>query len=879
MADPYQSDVKLLFHFDGANGSSAEGLVDETGTVTLETWNAGEAGPALTTQIAFSNTNKFGGGSLKFTGAAVEQYALAGLDIPASPTASFGTLEFWFRVSGTAADDGMTPLFCIQDNNGWVPFKVAFDANNLILNDSGDVLGGVTYGTSVAQSVWHHFAVQATGTVLEVWLDGALVYYDDDNGSFAYADLGVIPSGTLNLYFGYDVWADYIPDSGLSVRIDEIRYTANVRRYDSVGNTVTTYTVPTDAFEYVAPISGTLDAALPAMTGDSIGTLVNTVDVVLPLMEGFSADAAYEASAGKYIVATLPIMMAEMIGQPTLDATLPTIRGLATNATIPTGTLIVNLPNLTSKLWQAYSFQTLPVMTVSMLATTHVAEITSTLPRPTSTIVAQSGYLASLNQSLPSITSNVVGGHYQIKSALPLPISTITALVGRTGALHTELPALIGTGSAVAGRMAQIVAVLPTVLASSFTRQENILDGALPTLTNESSAIVGSSSDIATSLPLVQTAISAMLGTSGDAHSTLPALRSDIDALPTKTTAVALTLPSLTASFVAGAVSPAQIVAVLHKPTSSLFAITGPLGGILAVVPSLTGSLASTTMYGSMSAALPTIQGLITRNAIEGALLPALSAAIDVVVGISTAANNANAADGSDAIKLPALTSSISATVGVLGRVTPAFSAMTSSINALMGVTGGVSVTLMPLTLNTVTAGSAGASEIVARLYRMRAQLTGMIDRDVGLTHVANTLTNAVTTFDGYNFTSFAEFNGAYYAAGPDGLFQLDVHDSAEPVVGIITTGSTDFGSPQLKRASDFYLALRSASDVTLRVTTDELDPYEYVISSDLPTLTQRRSPIGKGARGKYWQFELECSSEFDYDTMNVEVAETARRI
>jgi hypothetical protein len=95
-----------------------------------------------------------------------------------------------------------------------------------------------------------------------------------------------------------------------------------------------------------------------------------------------------------------------------------------------------------------------------------------------------------------------------------------------------------------------------------------------------------------------------------------------------------------------------------------------------------------------------------------------------------------------------------------------------------------------------------------------------------------------------------------------------------------MATGQLHFNSEMQKRVSDFYLAMRSKGDVTLRVTTDEMEPYEYVVDPlDIERLNQRRSWIGKGARGKYWQFELECSDDFDYDTMNIAAVETGRRL
>lgn len=148
------------------------------------------------------------------------------------------------------------------------------------------------------------------------------------------------------------------------------------------------------------------------------------------------------------------------------------------------------------------------------------------------------------------------------------------------------------------------------------------------------------------------------------------------------------------------------------------------------------------------------------------------------------------------------------------------------------------------------------------------------------ITHVTNTVTNAVTLFENYSFNSMCHFNGMYLGASAAGIAQLDDPTSVEARSGILSTGQMHFGSEMQKRVSDFYLAMRSKGDVTLRVSTDELDPYEYTVDPlTVERLNQRRSWIGKGARGKYWRFELECADDFDYDTMNIGVVVTSRRV
>lgn len=148
------------------------------------------------------------------------------------------------------------------------------------------------------------------------------------------------------------------------------------------------------------------------------------------------------------------------------------------------------------------------------------------------------------------------------------------------------------------------------------------------------------------------------------------------------------------------------------------------------------------------------------------------------------------------------------------------------------------------------------------------------------LTHVINTLTSSVTLFENYDFNSMTKFQGKYLAAGTSGLFQLDDAASTEEVTGTLATGALDFGSEFQKRVTDFFLGMRSEGDITLTVTVDEQNTYSYTISPySVPELKQRRGWIGKGAKGKYWLFEVQAGAPFDYDTMNIAAVAVSRRL
>lgn len=159
------------------------------------------------------------------------------------------------------------------------------------------------------------------------------------------------------------------------------------------------------------------------------------------------------------------------------------------------------------------------------------------------------------------------------------------------------------------------------------------------------------------------------------------------------------------------------------------------------------------------------------------------------------------------------------------------------------------------------------------------------------LTHVVNTLGvprqegrygttfHPVTTFESFPYNSFAEIDGKYYAAGPSGLVQVDFTE-AGTLDWELTTGKMDFGTANVKRQSDFYIAMRASGDVVLTVTTDDEVSFDYLLSPlTIETLKQRRSLVGKGLRGRYWQLGLSGTDDFDFDAFNVAVFNTSRRV
>jgi hypothetical protein len=242
---------------------------------------------------------------------------------------------------------------------------------------------------------------------------------------------------------------------------------------------------------------------------------------------------------------------------------------------------------------------------------------------------------------------------------------------------------------------------------------------------------------------------------------------------------------------------------------------------------------------------------------------------------------------GTISAKIPALTARVSALVGVKGSVTAAVPILRAAVRGGVGTRGTIGATL-PLVRMRVGGYAAVLGIVAARLKPLQIRMNGSIVVTQKFTMVTNLITKAVTFYQNYPYNSFAQIGANYYAAGPNGLTQIEISGGdvtsgvTTPVDALWRFGQLDFGIEQQKRMSESYVAMRADGDMKLRLYTDEQEPVEYTIQPhNIATLKQRRALIGKGARGKYWQLEMgnTAGCDFDVDTISVTPTVTSRRI
>lgn len=259
--DTRYSNVSLLLHCDGANGSTT--FTDNSPTPKTVT-AVGNA------QISTAQS-KFGGASAAFDGTG-DYITLASDDAWAFGSGDF-TIECWLYLP-TAGGLQSKGLFTRRVlGAGYSPFHVDISSNvpRFLACTSEMTWDVAVSGTALSYDTWHHIAAVRSGTSFKLYVDGSSV---GTPGSEASALMSV----TNSLYIASDGGG-----GSLNGYLDDIRITKGVARYTE---NFTPPTAPhlnaangqTGASEPTWPTSGTV------VDGSVTWTLVG--DLVQPIAHG-----------------------------------------------------------------------------------------------------------------------------------------------------------------------------------------------------------------------------------------------------------------------------------------------------------------------------------------------------------------------------------------------------------------------------------------------------------------------------------------------------------------------------------------------------------------------------------------------------------------
>jgi len=108
------------------------------------------------------------------------------------------------------------------------------------------------------------------------------------------------------------------------------------------------------------------------------------------------------------------------------------------------------------------------------------------------------------------------------------------------------------------------------------------------------------------------------------------------------------------------------------------------------------------------------------------------------------------------------------------------------------------------------------------------------------------------TRYTGYAFTHIVRYKGVHYGLQPDGLYLLEGNDDAGTVISAsFRTAMSDFGTAKHKRVPYLYLDTEDVTVTTTFVEGQERNSYASGFGG-------ARTRLGRGDKGRHWQFEVE---------------------
>lgn len=141
----------------------------------------------------------------------------------------------------------------------------------------------------------------------------------------------------------------------------------------------------------------------------------------------------------------------------------------------------------------------------------------------------------------------------------------------------------------------------------------------------------------------------------------------------------------------------------------------------------------------------------------------------------------------------------------------------------------------------------------------------------------------ALTQYQNYDFNSLADFAGAQWGAGPDGVRRLaGTDDAGEAIAWSFRTGLHDDKKAVLKRLDEVLLSARFDGPMRLRVWTDEDTYFDYNVANHRPDVVhQVRAKLGKGARSRFFRVELSAmgTTAAEVNTIQLPMIPLQRRL
>lgn len=334
--------------------------------------------------------------------------------------------------------------------------------------------------------------------------------------------------------------------------------------------------------------------------------------------------------------------------------------------------------------------------------------------------------------------------------------------------------------------------------------------------------------------------------------------------------AIALTLPVSQLAITGEQGNLGAVALTLPTPVALATAVTGTTGSVALALPSFKLCITSSSRV-TLALPIPTLQSSGFFGSI-GSVSMTLRAPV-----INASGSTPNV--GQVALQLvPKL--QVAGTVGIAGNVAMTLRQIALATHGYSGFVGGAQLAL-PVMQMSATGVELAVGTVALSLPLLVLQSNGFVQPGASFsTIVMHTESMALSTYDNYNFNSFAKFNGVYLGANGSGIFALSgATDDGALINAAARVGITDFGTSHLKRVDRMYVGYRTDGDMVLRVFTDETTSRDYLLTSTGKTgMHGNHVRIGKGLAARYWQFEIQNRFGSDFEMNMIEVKPTVLR-
>lgn len=152
-------------------------------------------------------------------------------------------------------------------------------------------------------------------------------------------------------------------------------------------------------------------------------------------------------------------------------------------------------------------------------------------------------------------------------------------------------------------------------------------------------------------------------------------------------------------------------------------------------------------------------------------------------------------------------------------------------------------------------------------------------NRQRGLQYSVNTVTNAVSCYNDFDFIKFVTTPNGVYGVKEDGVYLLSdgAGNDGEPMEAIIDLGEQMMGSSNPKYISQAFAGIATDGRVFIKLTDDDGHEFVYEVVGEDPV---RWATVARGVKSKDWRIQLQVvdAMTVELDNIQFDIGISSRR-